>query len=223
LGIPLLIHPLDGIPNFYAGNRLNDPYSGNNPNTAESLFPGLTNSLGETFEQATTVSKLIVSGTMDKYPNLQIIICHAGGAFPYVMGRLDRGGAGRLKQPVHAYLRRFYFDNLAWYPLTLKYLIDLVGSDRVVLGTDNMGGTNPGGGGGGRGGQNAGGGNQRAGGNAGDGANASAAGNAAAGANEGAAPGAPVSGPHSVIDQLDLTAEDRDLILRGNLTKLFKL
>ena len=100
------------------------------------------------------MSKLIVSGTMDKYPNLQIIICHAGGAFPYVVGRLDRGGGGgRLKQPVHAYLRRFYFDNLAWYPLTLKYLIDLVGSDRVVLGTDNMGGTNPGGGGGGRGGQ----------------------------------------------------------------------
>jgi aminocarboxymuconate-semialdehyde decarboxylase len=221
LGIPLLIHPLDGIPNFYAGGRLNDLYSGNNPNAAESLFPGLTNSLGETFEQATTVSKLIVSGTMDKYPNLQIIICHAGGAFPYVVGRLDRGGGGgRLKQPVHAYLRRFYFDNLAWYPLTLKYLIDLVGSDRVVLGTDNMGGTASGGGGGGagRGGQNAGGGGNQA-----TGGNAGAAGNAAAGANAVAAPGGPVSGPHSVIDQLDLTAEDRDLILRGNLTKLFKL
>ena len=190
LGIPILLHPLDGIPNFYAGGRLNDPYSGNNPNAAESLFPGLTNSIGETFEQATTVSKLIVSGTMDKYPNLQIIVAHAGGAFPYVVGRLDRGmGPGRLKQPVHAYIRRFYFDNLAWYPLALKYLIDLVGSDRVVVGTDNMGGQ------GGQGG----------------------------GANAAAAAGGPVPGPNSVMDQLDLPAADRDLILRGNLTRLFKL
>jgi aminocarboxymuconate-semialdehyde decarboxylase len=188
LGLPLLIHPLDGEPNWYAGHRLNDDYSGGSPGGTASLFPGLTNSVGETFEQATTVAKLIVSGTMDKYPDLQIIICHAGGAFPYIVGRMDRGGGGgggKLKYPVHAYIRRFYFDNLAWYPLSLKYLIDLVGSDRVVLGTDNMGGGN--------------------------------------GPNAGATPTGPVPGPHSVIDQLDLSAEDRDLILRGNLKKLFKL
>lgn len=183
LGLPIIMHPLDGEPNWYAGHRLNDAYSGNNPNGPQSPFPGLTNSVGECFEQATTVAKLIVSGTMDKYPDLEIVICHAGGAFPYIVGRMDRGGGGgRLKQPVHAYIRRFYFDNLAWYPLSLKYLIDLAGSDRVVLGTDNMGGQ----------------------------ANAPA-------------PTGPVAGPHSVIDQLDISAADRDLILRGNLTKLFKL
>lgn len=184
LGLPLFIHPLDGEPNWYAGHRLADEYSGVTQGGTASLFPGLTNSLGETFEQATTVAKLIVSGTMDKYPNLQIIIGHAGGAFPFVVGRIDRGGeAGKLQHPVHAYLRRFYWDNLAWYPLSLKYLIDLVGSDRVVVGTDNMGGT----------------------------------------PNTGTAPTGPVAGPHSVIDQLDLSASDRDLILRGNLRKLFKL
>lgn len=193
LGLPILLHPLDGEPNWYAGHRLADAYSGMDPNAnaTASLFPGLTNSLGETFEQGTTVAKLIVSGTMDKYPELQIIVNHAGGAFPYVVGRLDRGaGGGRLKQPVHAYIRRFYFDNLAWYTLSLKYLIDLVGSDRVVVGTDNMGG--------------------------GTGPNAN-------GPNAGAAPASPVPGPHSLIDQLDLSAEDRDLILRGNAAKLFKL
>ena len=217
LGLPLLIHPLDGQPNWYAGGRLNDPYSGNDPNRAESLFPGLTNSVGECFEQATTVAKLIVSGTMDKYPSLDFIICHAGGAFPYIVGRMDRGGgAGRLKYPIHGYLRRFYFDNLAWYPLTLKYLIDLVGSDRVVLGTDNMGA--PGGGqgggenGGGQGsGQNAGGRGQNG---AGRAQNADATTTASAGG---------VPGPHSVIDQLDISEQDRDLILRGNLKRLFKI
>ena len=181
LGIPLFIHPLDGEPNWYSGHRLADDYSGITPGGTASLFPGLTNSLGETFEQATTIAKLIVSGTLDKYPNLQIIMGHAGGAFPFVVGRIDRGNS-KLKQPIHAYLRRFYFDNLAWYPLSLKYLIDLVGSDRVVLGTDNMGGT----------------------------------------PNAPVATG-PVPGPHSVIDQLDLPTADRDLILRGNLQRLFKL
>jgi aminocarboxymuconate-semialdehyde decarboxylase len=183
LSLPVIMHPLDGEPNWYAGHRLNDSYSGNNPNGQQSPFPGLTNSVGECFEQATTVAKLIVSGTMDKYPDLNIIICHAGGAFPYIVGRMDRGGGGgRLKYPVHGYLRRFYWDNLAWYPLSLKYLIDLVGSDRVVLGTDNMGGQ----------------------------ANAPA-------------PTGPVAGPHSVTDQLDISAADRDLILRGNLTRLLKI
>jgi hypothetical protein len=87
-----------------------------------------------------------------------------------------------LKHPVHAYIRRFHFDDLAWYPLSLKYLIDLVGSDRVVVGTDNMGGN----------------------------------------ANAPVATG-PVAGPNSVLDQLDLPAADRDLILRGNGMKLLKL
>jgi aminocarboxymuconate-semialdehyde decarboxylase len=222
LGIPIMIHPLDGEPNWYAGHRLADEYSGidTNANATASLFPGLTNSIGETFEQATTMAKFIVTGTLDKYPDLKLVIAHAGGAFPYVVGRLDRGGGGgRLKQPVHAYLRRFYYDNLAWYPLSLQYLIDLVGSDRVVLGTDNMGGT-PNGGGGGRGqngaaGQNAGG--------APNGGGGGRAQNGAAGPNAGAAPAAAVAGPHSVIDQLNISREDRDLILRGNVKRLLNL
>jgi aminocarboxymuconate-semialdehyde decarboxylase len=187
LGLPLLIHPLDSEPNWYGGHRLHDAYSANSPHQPQSLFPELTNSDGETYEQAATVAKLIVSGALDKYPNLNVIICQGGGAFPYILGRLARGGgAGRLKYPVHSYIRRFHFVNLTWYPPTLKYLIDLVGSDRVVSATGNIG----------------------------------------AGANaklDTPAPTAPVAGPYSVIDQLDLAAADRDLILRGNLQRLFKL
>jgi aminocarboxymuconate-semialdehyde decarboxylase len=177
LGLPLLIHPLDGVPNFFAGHRLDDAYSGVNPTGPASLFPGLTNSIGETFEQATTVSKLIVSGTLDKYPNLQMIIAHAGGAFPYIVGRLDHGtGNMKLQHPVREYIRRFYFDSLTFYPITLRYVVDLVGSDRVVLGTDNAFG-----------------------------------------------PTYMQEQPHSLVDQLNLPDADRDLILKGNLTKLFKV
>lgn len=189
LGLPLLIHPLDGEPNWYAGKRLADPYSGEMTPGA-NRFPGLTNTVGEMYEQGTTVSKLIVSGTLDKYPGLRMVIAHAGGAFPYIVGRLDFRAPTlpKLQYPIKDYIRRFYFDSLAFYPPTLDYLITLVGSDRVVVGTDSMGPGAP------QPQQTA--------------------------ATQRTEPG---GGPHSVIDQLDLSAEDRDLILRGNLKRLFKL
>lgn len=174
LNLPLFIHPLDGEPNWYAGHRLADESSGVTPTTT-SLFPGLTNSIGETFEQATTAAKFITSGTLDKYPNLQIIFGHGAGAFPFIAGRMDWRTAN-LKHPVQEYLRRYYYDSLVLYPLALRFLVDLVGSDRVVLGTDNLFG-----------------------------------------------PGNLAANPHTVIDQANFSDPDRDLILRGNLKRLFKL
>jgi aminocarboxymuconate-semialdehyde decarboxylase len=183
LGVPLLIHPLDGEPNWYAGKRLADAYSGIDPNPGPNApvnrFPGLTNSIGETFEQATTMAKLIITGTLDRYPNLIPVIAHGGGAMPYIWGRLDARGGGRsgLKQPIQAYMRRFYFDSLVYYPIALRFLIDNVGIDRVMLGTDNMYGP----------------GNQMA------------------------------AQPHATIDQLNLADAERDLVLRGNAKRLFKI
>lgn len=180
LGLPLLIHPLDGEPNWFDGHRLADGSSGTNPNPKgpASLFPGLTNSLGETFEQATTMAKLIVSGTLDKYPTLTPVIFHAGGAFPFVAGRVEARtwGASHLQRPFKEYLRRFYYDNLTYYPIALKFLIDLVGIDRVVVGTDNMF-TN----------------------------------------REQMLP------PNTLVDQLALPAEERDLVLYGNARRLFRI
>ena len=180
LGLPLLIHPLDGEPNWFDGHRLADAYSGTNPHPKgpASLFPGLTNSLGETFEQATTMAKLIVSGTLDKYPQLTPVIFHAGGAFPFVAGRVEARtwGASHLERPFKEYLRRFYYDNLTYYPLALRYLIDLVGIDRVVVGTDNMF-TNF----------------------------------------------AQMLPPNTLVDQLELPAAERDLVLYGNAKRLFRI
>src|ERR1700722_6358445 len=101
-----------------------DPHAGGNANR----FPGLTNSLGETFEQATTMAKLIVSGTLDQYPKLTPVIMHGGGALPCVYARRDGRGGGRsnLKRPFQEYLRRFYYDSLVYYPIALRFLIDLV-------------------------------------------------------------------------------------------------
>jgi aminocarboxymuconate-semialdehyde decarboxylase len=132
LGYPLVFHPLDEEANYYGGKtRLADPAS-------DSAY--FSNTLGFPFETATTAGKFIVNGTLDKFPNLEIILPHSGGCFPYVVGRVDHGLAGRkfkLQHPFMDYVRRFHYDTLTYYPETLRFLINLVGSDRVVIGTDN--------------------------------------------------------------------------------------
>jgi aminocarboxymuconate-semialdehyde decarboxylase len=179
LNLPIILHPLDGEPNWFLGHRLDDAASGVDAgaNAMANRFPGLTNSLGNSLEVAVTISKLIVSGTLDKYPALQFIATMGGGAMPYVMGRLEARSGNKAKLPVYTYLRRFYYDSLTFYSPSLRYLAEMVGTDRIVLGTDNMYGP----------------GNQL------------------------------TEFPHSTIDQSNFPDQDRDLILKGNLKRLFKI
>ena len=129
LGLPLVFHPLDGAPNSYAGMRL-----------AGANFT--YNTLGFPFESATTAAKFVFSGLLDKFPKLEIVLPHSGGCFPYIVGRIqhsiNKGAtAGKLKYSMREYMRRFHYDTLAYYPETLRFMIDLLGSDRIVIGTDN--------------------------------------------------------------------------------------
>ena len=127
LGYPLTFHPLDGEPNMYGGkDRLGGKW-------------GLSNPVGFPAEHSTTAAKFIVSGTLDKFPRLEVVLPHAGGSFPFIAGRLDRAFRNRrppLPHTMREYVRRFHYDSLAFWPEALKYVIDVVGSDRVVLGTD---------------------------------------------------------------------------------------
>jgi aminocarboxymuconate-semialdehyde decarboxylase len=137
LGYPILFHPLDEEANYYGGKaRLADHYSD---------IGGFSNTLGFTFETATTAAKFIVSGTLDKFPNLEIVLPHSGGCFPYIFGRVEHGLAVRkvkLQHPFKDYARRFHYDALTYDPEILRFLINFVGSDRVVIGTDNAFGAN---------------------------------------------------------------------------------
>ena len=77
-----------------------------------------------------------------RYPRIRFILPHAGGTLPLVWGRLQRGQKVRpeankaAKKPVRAYLRRFTYDTISHDASALRYLIDTVGADRVMLGTD---------------------------------------------------------------------------------------
>jgi aminocarboxymuconate-semialdehyde decarboxylase len=133
LGLPLLFHPLDGEVNYYGGSqtRLGGPL-------ADSVR--YWNTLGFTFETATSAAKFITTGTLDKFPRLDIVLPHSGGSFPYLAGRVEHGLARKkfpLQHPFRDYIRRFHYDTMTYDLETLRFLVELVGSDRVVVGTDN--------------------------------------------------------------------------------------
>ena len=95
-----------------------------------------------TYDSTVTVGCLIFSGVLDRHPNVNFILSHGGGYFPYQVGRFDQAyrpseiERGVPAQRPSAYLRRFFYDTIVYTPASLKFLKDLVGVDRLLLGTD---------------------------------------------------------------------------------------
>jgi len=102
----------------------------------------LPNSIGNLVDRAVTFATLVHGGVMDEYPDLKIVLGHGGGYTCFGIGRMDHGWQVRsearvhISQPPSAYLRRFYYDCIVYTEPALRYLIDTVGVDRVVFGTD---------------------------------------------------------------------------------------
>jgi len=130
--LPMMLHP------YFVG-------AGNRPGLDRYY---LTNLVGHPYQTAVGATRLIMSGILDEYPELQPILVHGGGYLPYQVGRLDHGHAVRpearnCQEKPSTYLSRFLYDTLAHSPQALQYLIGLVGADRVAYGTDfpyDMGG-----------------------------------------------------------------------------------
>eukprot|EP00968_Pinguiococcus_pyrenoidosus_P022261 scaffold3100_cov248-Pinguiococcus_pyrenoidosus.AAC.16 len=107
--------------------------------TGHSLFLGL----GFPFETTTAAARLIVSGTLDTFPGLKLLLAHSGGTLPFLAGRLDSCVAHdlaisqRLEHAPSDYLRRMYFDSTIYHEPGLKALLSLVDHERVMYGTDN--------------------------------------------------------------------------------------
>jgi aminocarboxymuconate-semialdehyde decarboxylase len=101
----------------------------------------LTNFIGNPTESAIAASHLIFGEVLDRFPTLNFVLPHAGGTFPYLAGRINHGWGVRqecqhLQRPPLEYLRRFHYDTITHLDKALQYLIDLVGADRVVMGSD---------------------------------------------------------------------------------------
>lgn len=105
----------------------------------------LQNLVGLPVETTIAAGSLIFGGVMERFPNLKILLAHGGGVSPYLMGRW-RHGHGHRPEPKVKFtgstdemLRRFYFDTMIYEPEVLQFLTELMGADRILMGTDYSG------------------------------------------------------------------------------------
>jgi len=110
------------------------------------------NVIGNPMDTTIAAGHLILSGVMETFPRLKILLAHGGGTLPYIHGRLDRGFKQRpeinkvISKPPTEYLKQFYFDTITHDAANLRSLVDLAGADHVLLGSDypfDMGNENP--------------------------------------------------------------------------------
>lgn len=128
LGVPIMLHP-------YA-SMIGDPPAG---------LRGfhLSNVIGNPLETCVASSRLLVGGVFDRHPDLRVLLVHAGGSFPYQLGRLDHAYDVReetkavARRRPSAYLENLLFDTIAFDPRALEFLISVAGSSRLVFGTDS--------------------------------------------------------------------------------------
>jgi aminocarboxymuconate-semialdehyde decarboxylase len=93
--------------------------------------------IGVPVETSLAALHLIFSGTLDMYPELDIIVPQLGGVLPYLTQRLIDRGRGDARHDVAHYLKhRLYYDNNSYHPPALRCAIDTVGADRIMLGSD---------------------------------------------------------------------------------------
>ncbi|MBU2663814.1 amidohydrolase [Actinoplanes bogorensis] len=126
VGAPVFVHPWD----MPEGPRLD-----------RWMARWLTGMPAETHLSALA---LILGGVLDQVPaTLRLCFAHGGGSFPYWLGRADnawthRGDVvrGRSTRPPSAYVDRFYVDSVVFSEPSLRLLVDTMGEDRVVVGSD---------------------------------------------------------------------------------------
>jgi aminocarboxymuconate-semialdehyde decarboxylase len=102
----------------------------------------LTNCIGNLVDTSIALDRLILTGVLLRYPNIRFYFAHAGGFVPFQYGRVDH--AWRVRQDTSSVidvlpsslLSSVWFDTITHAPGSLRYLIDAMGDERVVVGTD---------------------------------------------------------------------------------------
>lgn len=94
-------------------------------------------------ESSRAICHLIFGGVFEKLPKLRVAIAHGGGSFPATLGRVEHGFNVRPDLVAkdntinpRDYMGKFWLDSLVHDPLMLDYVVNLVGENRVALGTD---------------------------------------------------------------------------------------
>src|SRR5690606_35654251 len=100
--------------------------------------------VGMPAETQLSIVAMILGGAFDRLPrSLRLCFAHGGGSFAFLLGRLENAWHNRdicrglSQQPPSAYLDRFSVDSAVFDPRALHLLIDVMGEDRIMLGSDS--------------------------------------------------------------------------------------
>ena len=102
----------------------------------------LWNTVGNPLETTITAAHLIMAGVMEAHPRLKVLLAHGGGAVLSLRGRLRHAhtfqpqARARLQESPAESLKRFFFDTVTHDAELLRSLVDYVGPERVLLGSD---------------------------------------------------------------------------------------
>ncbi|HJR91707.1 MAG TPA: amidohydrolase family protein [Acidimicrobiia bacterium] len=103
----------------------------------------LDNMVGRPAESSITIGHLIFSGILERYPDLVVCVVHGGGFVPYQLGRMQQGyraaphmTAKNISTPPEDLARRLYYDTVLHDPAAIAFMVERMGVEQVVLGTD---------------------------------------------------------------------------------------
>jgi aminocarboxymuconate-semialdehyde decarboxylase len=123
--VPVILHP-NGYPE---SQRLGDYF--------------LVNCIGNPLETMVAATRLIFSGLFEEYPGIELVLLHGGGYLPFYASRADHTWQVRPEtrsripdHPPSHYMKKLHYDTVVFQPLYLRHLVEVVGVDHVLLGTD---------------------------------------------------------------------------------------
>lgn len=120
LGTILFVHPV-----FESGDVRNKDY-------------GMPNAVGRVTDSLIAISRLIYSGHVLRYANVKVVVGIGGAALPFVAGRLRRNYQLHHEDVADpdAGLAQLYYDTVVHDPRVLRFVADMVGADRIMMGSD---------------------------------------------------------------------------------------
>jgi aminocarboxymuconate-semialdehyde decarboxylase len=98
--------------------------------------------VGFLFDTTLAAAHLVFAGVPARHPNIRWVLCHMGGAIPYLAERLDRGYEAfadcrqHIDRPPSEYLKRFYFDTVNFDPAAIELAIRFAGVEHILAGSD---------------------------------------------------------------------------------------
>ncbi len=124
LDVPILVHPAAEIPLAH-------------PHGMEEF--NLTRNLGRAFDTTINIARLMLSGTLDRFPNLRFVFSHMGGAFFAIKNRLNPAYFDKRSKGFFAkYKRRVFIDTAPpfWSPEEIRFAVQMMGEGQVLMGSD---------------------------------------------------------------------------------------